>query len=256
MSYLTIAAAQIAPERDKDANLAMVRQATERAAELGADLAVFPEATMSWFGNAVAPAAEPLDGPWATAVREIAARHHLLVVVGMFRPADDGRVHNTLLVTGRGVETSYDKINLYDAFGSKESETVAPGGDVVTFEALGTRIGLATCYDLRFASHFTALGREGAELVCVPTAWGDGPGKAEQLDLLARARAMDAQAYLVACDQAWRPADGPKPLGIGRSVIVDPVGGVRARLGGDVDLLVTRIDLDVVRQTRERIPIL
>ena len=56
-----------------------------------------------------------------------------MVVAGLFEPAEDGRVHNTLLVTGPGVETSYRKIHLYDAFGSRESDTVAPGKELVTF---------------------------------------------------------------------------------------------------------------------------
>ncbi|KAK1185982.1 acyltransferase, partial [Streptomyces sp. NBS 14/10] len=60
-----------------------------------------------------------------------------------FTPARDGRVANTLLVTGPGVETSYDKIHLYDAFGYAESDSVAPGSKVVTFDLQGLRIGLA-----------------------------------------------------------------------------------------------------------------
>lgn len=44
----------------------------------------------------------------------------------MFTPAGDGRVHNTLLATGPGVDTHYNKIHLYDAFGFRESATVAP----------------------------------------------------------------------------------------------------------------------------------
>jgi predicted amidohydrolase len=63
-------------------------------------------------------------------------------------------------------------------------------------EVGGVRVGLATCFDLRFADQFTALGRDGAELVVVPASWGAGPGKEEQWDLLTRARATDAQAWL------------------------------------------------------------
>lgn len=178
------------------------------------------------------------------------------MVAGLFTPAADGRVRNTLLATGAGVEASYDKIHLYDAFGSRESDLVEAGTEHVAVDALGTRIGLATCYDLRFADQFTALGRAGVEVVCVPASWGDGPGKAEQWDLLVRARAMDAQAWLVACDQAWTPARGADPLGVGRSAVVDALGGVRARLGHQPDLLVTTIDPAVVADVRARVPIL
>ncbi|GAA4532449.1 carbon-nitrogen hydrolase family protein [Amycolatopsis samaneae] len=251
-----IAAAQIAGSTDPLANLAVVEDAVERAAGRGADLVVLPEAALASFAADPRTVAQPLDGPWATGVRKAAAKHDVLVVAGMFEPAPDGRVHNTLLITGRGVESAYRKIHLYDAFGSRESDTVAPGAELVQVELRGVRIGFATCYDLRFADHFTALGRAGAELVVVPASWGAGPGKEEQWDLLTRARAHDAQAWLLACDQAWTPPSGTDPLGVGRSVLADPLGGVHARLGGTPGLLVADVDVETVRAVRQRVPIL
>ncbi|WP_430297749.1 carbon-nitrogen hydrolase family protein [Sinomonas sp. B1-1] len=253
---LTVAAAQFAAGTDKTANLDAVAKLTVRAADAGADLVVFPEAAMVPFGEVLARAAEPLDGPFADRVREIAEASGVAVVLGMFEPSGDGRVHNTLLATGRGAEAAYRKIHLFDAFGSRESDTVAPGSDLVTFRLGGVTVGLATCFDLRFADQFTALGRAGAELVCVPASWGDGPGKAEQWDLLTRARATDAQAWLVACDQAWVPPRGADPLGLGRSCAIDPLGRVRGRLGHEPGLLVQVLDVAEVRAVRERVPVL
>lgn len=256
MTLLTVAAAQILATDDPTHNLAQVRDATARAADAGAQIVVFPEATMARFGSPLRSLAEPLDGRFAEGVRAAAAAGDVLVVAGMFTPAPDGRVRNTLLATGAGVEASYDKIHLYDAFGARESDTVEPGTRHVTVEAYGTTIGLATCYDLRFADQFTALGRAGAQVVCVPASWGEGPGKAEQWDVLVRARAMDAQAWLVACDMAWTPPVGADPLGLGRSAVADPLGGIRGRLGHAPDLLVTTIDTDVVEAVRARVPVL
>jgi predicted amidohydrolase len=253
---LRVAAAQFSSTDDPGANLSLIRDAARAAAEAGARLVVCPEASHANFSTPLAAVAEPLDGRFADGVRSLAAELGVLLVVGMFTPASDGRVRNTLLATGAGTEASYDKIHLYDAFGSRESDTVEAGHDVVTFAALGTTIGLATCYDLRFADQFTALGRAGAELVCVPASWGEGPGKAEQWDLLVRARALDAQAWLVACDQAWTPPAGADPLGIGRSAVVDPLGGVRGRLAAASGVLVSDVDLALVPDVRARVPIL
>ncbi|MFE0022637.1 carbon-nitrogen hydrolase family protein [Amycolatopsis sp. NPDC059021] len=253
---LRIAAAQIAGGTDPLANLAAIEDAVGRAAGRGAELVVLPEAAMASFAADPREAAEPLDGPWASGVRKIAAAHEVVVVAGMFEPAPDGRVHNTLLITGGGLETAYRKIHLYDAFGSRESDTVAPGTELVQVELGGVRIGFATCYDLRFADHFTALGRAGAELVVVPASWGAGPGKEEQWDLLTRARAHDAQAWLLACDQAWTPPSGADPLGVGRSVLADPLGAVHTRLGGGPGLLVADVDVETVRAVRQRVPVL
>ncbi len=97
---MRIAVAQILSGTDPADNLQIVRDYTGRAAEAGASLVVFPEATMCRFGVPLAPIAEPVDGPWADGVRRIAADAGVTVVAGMFTPADDGRVYNTLLAIG------------------------------------------------------------------------------------------------------------------------------------------------------------
>ncbi len=99
---MRIAVAQILSGTDPADNLQLVRDYAGRAADAGARLVVFPEATMCRFGVPLAPIAEPVDGPWAEGVRRIAADANITVVVGMFSPADDGRVYNTLLAVGPG----------------------------------------------------------------------------------------------------------------------------------------------------------
>jgi predicted amidohydrolase len=126
------------------------------------------------------------------------------VVAGSFSPADDGRVHNTVLVRGPGGSPTLDyrKIHLFDAFDADESATVAPGQELITFDLEGTRFGIATCYDMRFPEQFTALARRGAQAIVLPTAWAAGPGKREQLQLLLRARALDSTSVILAADQS------------------------------------------------------
>lgn len=251
-----VAGCQITSTPDPDTNLRLAGEAVARAAEAGARIAVLPEATMATFEADLRAVAEPLDGRFATGIRELADTHDITVVVGVFEPADDGRVHNTLLLTGRGVEASYRKIHMYDAFGGGESKLVAPGTQLVTVPVDGVPVGVATCYDVRFADQFTALGRAGAQLVILPASWGEGPGKAEQWDVLLRARAMDAQAWLLGVDQAWTPPKGKLALGVGRSALVDPTGHVRAQLGPPPDVLVADVDLSLVESTRATVPIL
>ncbi|HIZ99229.1 MAG TPA: carbon-nitrogen hydrolase family protein [Candidatus Janibacter merdipullorum] len=265
MTSLRLAGAQWTATADPADNLARIDELTARAAEQGARLVVHPEAAMAPFSGRLDTIAEPLDGRFADGVRALAERHGVTVVVGMFTPADEvttdagkvrSRVRNTLLVTGPGTtETTYDKIHLYDAFGSRESDTVAPGDLVRTLDVDGWRVGLATCYDVRFADHFTELRRRRCEVVVLPASWGDGPGKASQWDLLARARAHDSQTWLLAVGQAWTPESVKGPYGIGRSVLADPTGEVRARLGGGEDLLVADVDRESVERTRSTIPL-
>lgn len=293
---LRIALAQLSAGLDPAENLTVITEQIAAAGEAGAALVVFPEAAMACFAATLAEVAQPLDGPFASGVRAAAAAAGVIAVVGMFTPASgsetadvsldrsaemvapasgtgvlgapedelgeavapapDSRVHNTLLITGPGIETHYDKVHLYDAYGSQESATVAPGKSLVTIDVLGTRIGFATCYDLRFPDQFTELGRRGAQLVVVPASWADGPGKFEQWDVLTRARAMDSQAFLAACDQAWTPPQGAIALGIGHSRVVDPYGKLVGALNGDAGMLIVDIDLTTVDEARRQLPIL
>ncbi|MFE4539705.1 carbon-nitrogen hydrolase family protein [Streptomyces scopuliridis] len=262
---MRIALSQLTTGPDPERNLELLRAEAHRAAAGAARVIVFPEAAMACFGTPLAPLAEPLDGPWATAVRRLAEETGLVVVAGMFTPAPDGKVANTLLATGPGVEAAYDKIHLYDAFGFAESDTVAAGSEVVTIEVDGVRIGLATCYDVRFPELFRAHADAGAVLSLLPASWGAGPGKREQWELLTRARALDATLWLAAVDQAdpaasRAPGDeaapSPAPTGIGHSALIGPDGTVRQSLGAGPGLLLADVDVDEVAAVRRAVPVL
>ncbi|HEX6341711.1 carbon-nitrogen hydrolase family protein [Umezawaea sp.] len=248
---------QISSTTDPKANLELVRDGVRRAAAGGARVVLFPEATQCRFGVSLKPIAEPLDGPWATAVREIATDHGVVVVAGMFTPTADGRVTNTLLVTSADTHLGYDKIHLFDAFGFQESSTVAPGSKPVTVEVDGTTLGIATCYDIRFPELFRALADQGASAVLLGASWGSGPGKVEQWELLVRARALDCTSWVLACGQA-DPGDlgTTAPTGVGHSMAVGPLGTVVGGLGGEPDLLLVDIDAETVEDARRTLPVL
>jgi predicted amidohydrolase len=255
-----LALAQIASTPDPAHNLGLIEESTRRAAATGARVVVFPEAAMCCFGVPLGPVAEPLDGPWASRVRTIAADAGITVVAGMFTPADDGRVHNTLLATGGGVEAAYDKIHLFDAYGFAESRTVAPGAKPVSVEVDGITVGLTTCYDLRFPGLYQELAANGAAVIVVPASWGAGPGKREQWDLLVRARALDSTAFVAAADQADPTTvgreHGKAPTGIGASLAVGPLGVIVDQLGAEPAQLVVDLDLDEVDAARRTVPVL
>ncbi|MFJ6571858.1 carbon-nitrogen hydrolase family protein [Streptomyces sp. NPDC091292] len=263
---MRIALSQLTTGPEPARNLDLLAAETARAASAGARVVVFPEASMACFGTPLTPVAEPLDGPWATALRALAADAGITVVAGMFTPAPGGRVANTLLATGPGVDTAYDKIHLYDAFGYRESDSVAAGSRVATIDVDGVRFGLATCYDVRFPELFRAHADAGAVATLLAASWGAGPGKREQWELLVRARALDATVWVAAVGQAdpaagdpaatGAAAQGSAPTGIGYSAVVGPDGTVRERLGAGPGLLVAELDVAEVAAVREKIPVL
>ena len=255
---MRIALAQIQSGTEPEANLKLVEDYTRRAADAGASLVLFPEATMCRFGVPLSELAEPLDGPWADGVRRIASSAGITVIAGMFVPADDGRVTNTLIASGPGVDAHYDKIYLYDAFGFAESKTVAPGHEPVVIAVDGVGVGLTLCYDIRFPELYIELAQRGAQLITVHASWGSGPGKLEQWTLLARARAIDTTGVVAAVGQAY-PGDeiaATGPTGVGGSLVASAVGEVHTSAGADPQLLIADIDLAAAQKARETIAVL
>lgn len=255
---MRVALVQISTGHDVEANLAKITAGATAAAGAGAELVVFPEAAMYAFGAPLAAIAEPLDGPFATSVKNLAHELGVTIVAGMFTPSSDRRVFNTLIAAGPGSATGYDKIHLFDAFGFDESRTVAAGDSRRTITVGDATVGLATCYDVRFPTLFIENAAAGAQVSVVCASWGAGPGKVAQWELAVRARAMDSTTYVLACGQAV-PAGGSAgsaPTGVGHSMVVSPFGEVIGSLGESEDLLVVDIDMAVVARARETLPVL
>jgi predicted amidohydrolase len=213
------------------------------------DLVVLPEAFARDFGEAgsdLSAFAEPSDGPFATELAAVAAARNTTVVAGMFETSPDpARPYNTLLVRG-GASAAYRKIHLYDSFGYRESAALSPGSlTPVVVEVGGFRLGLMTCYDLRFPELARLLVDQGAEVLVVPSAWVAGPRKADHWRTLVRARAVENTVFVVAAAQ-------PGPRYTGRSLVVDPLGDVLAEAGEGPAVLRASLDrarLDEARRT-------
>ncbi|MEU4576397.1 carbon-nitrogen hydrolase family protein [Nonomuraea sp. ATR24] len=250
-----IALCQIPVSPDPAANLTRVRDALAKAE--GADLAIFPEATLTRYGRRITELAEPLDGPFVTGLAEAARRHGLAVIAGVFEPGD-GRVRNTAVAIGAdgGIRAAYRKIHLFDSFGAKESELVAPGAEPVVVELAGLRVGLVTCYDIRFPELTRALVDRGAELFAVIAAWGSGPLKEDHWVTLVRARALENTMWTAAVGQAPNPAESGDGYGVGRSMLVDPLGVVRADLGTPPGVQVVELDPEATAAARATLPCL
>lgn len=255
---MKIALVQMLSSGDKMENLARIEAFSRKAAENSAELVVFPEAAMKAFQTGrLDEAAEPIDGPFAQRIIEVAADLRLTIVLGMFTPADKqgkyNRVHNTLLITNGTEVKHYHKLHTYDAFGYRESDTVAPGSELVVWGDLG----FATCYDIRFPEQFKALANQGARLIIVPASWANGEDKLRQWRLLGNARALDSTSFVVAVGQAQpdNPKDGD-PTGIGHSALINPQGKRLVEAGFGEELLLVDVDLSEVDAARKILPVL
>jgi deaminated glutathione amidase len=226
----------------------------ERLAALvpsGTDLVVLPEAFARDFGQAgsdVSAHAEAADGPFGAELARVAAERDTTVVAGMFeRSEHPTRPYNTLLVRG-AASAAYRKIHLYDSFGYRESDALSAGPLApVLVTVAGFRVGLMTCYDLRFPELARLLVDRGADVLVAPSAWVAGERKVDHWRTLVRARAIENTVYVVAAGQ-------PGPRYTGRSLVVDPLGDVLAEAGDGPEVLRATLDSDVLDQARRTNP--
>lgn len=252
---LGVAVAQFAPNADKADNLRVIEELVAVAAARGASVVLFPEYASYFvdpFDATLAANAEPLDGPFVRTLTRIADGYDVVVVAGLVERGDGQRVRNAVVAVDRtGVLAVSHKLHLYDAFGQRESDWVEPGAIAApeTFEIGGLTVALMTCYDLRFPEVARVLADAGAHLVLVAAQWVRGPLKEHHWRTLLQARAIENTLYVAG-------ADHPPPLGVGSSVIVDPVGVEIAGVGTATDVAVAFVDAASIERIRRVNPAL
>ncbi len=172
---------------------------------------------------------------------------------GSLIEADGDRLYNTSVLFGPdgGELGRYRKIHLF-GYGSKEQEYLTAGTDVVVCETPLGRLGLAVCYDLRFPELFRRMTEMGAVGFLVASAWPHP--RVEAWSTLLRARAIENQAFVVACNGVGQT--GYQTALCGRSAVIDPWGTTLASLGDDPGTATAQIDLQGPADARNRFPAL
>ena len=231
-------------------NLAQSVSIIRSAARAGAKAIFLPEAT-----DFIAPTAAVAEltrssdnVDFVRGIQSAAKEASVWVSVGIHEPPstqqdeqdkleNNGRLrcYNTqLLIDQRGeISQKYRKLHLFDVDikgGLKilESDSTIKGSSLVapTQTAIG-KVGLLTCYDLRFPEPSLSLRRQGAQIITYPSAFTFRTGAAHWETLL-RARAIETQSYVLAAAQVGAH-DGTKRVSWGHAMIVDPWGSVIAQ---------------------------
>ncbi len=241
-------------QTEVDGSLPLAERVAGVAAQVAActgDLVLLPElwATGYFAFDDYAATAQPLDGPVVRAMGAAAAAAGVVLHAGSMLERDEaGRLFNTSLLFDRDgtLLHTYRKVHLF-GYGSREQELLSPG------ERVGAhgRLALSTCYDLRFPELFRAQVDDGSQLFLVAAAWP--LARLEHWQLLLRARALENQSFLLACNAAGR--QGEVELA-GRSAVVDPWGTVLAEAGDGPETLTVEIDPDLAVRARKEFPAL
>ncbi|MEH0634993.1 carbon-nitrogen family hydrolase [Streptomyces bottropensis] len=246
---------QIGVDEDESVDSRRRRAASLVRDQAGADLVVLPElwTTGAFAFESFTTAAEPLEGPTYEAMAKAASDAGVWLHAGSIPERDpDGPLYNTSLVFSPSgdLAAAYRKIHRF-GFDKGEAVLMGAGSELVTLRLPDMTIGIATCYDLRFPELFRGLVDAGAEMFVLSAGWPER--RRSHWTLLAQARAVENQAYVLACGTAGTHAGVPQA---GHSIVVDPWGEVLAEAGADEEVLTVEFDPAKVATTREQFPAL
>jgi predicted amidohydrolase len=258
---LVVGMVQTNSQEDKNANIAEVMAGIDRAARMGAQFVSLPE-TWTYLGRSRGDrgAAETIPGELTQMLADKAREHSIWLHAGSMleRVEESDKLANTTVVFDPvgDICARYRKIHLFDVDlagqpAYRESDTIEPGDEIVTFDLDGTKVGLAICYDLRFPELFRILALEGAEIIMLPAAFTMATGR-DHWETLIRARAIENSVFMVAPAQVGEHP--PQRLCYGRSMVVDPWGVVLAQAGDIPTVITATLELDEITRVRNQVP--
>jgi predicted amidohydrolase len=250
---IKVAAIQLAvAESGKAANLDHAIDLVRNSG--GADLIILPELWNIGFlsFDQYLSEAEDRDGPTLGALRDLARESNAYLHTGSFVERDQDLFFNSsyLLSPEGEILANYRKVHLF-GYESKEAQILTPGDSLTVADTPFGKVGMATCYDLRFPELFRQMVDMGANLFLVCSAWPYP--RLEHWLMLNRVRALENQSFLVSANSVGRSRGGTY---VGHSMIVDPWGVIMAS-GGDQEMVITaRIDVEEISSARARFPAL
>lgn len=264
MNFVRIAIFQAQSGIDPAANAMRLAQAVSDAAAGGAVMLFTPE--MSGMldrdrERAFDKARREPDDQVLAAVRAAAAQHRIWVHLGSLALRGEGEklVNRGFVIDPAGeVRARYDKIHLFDVDlptgESWRESAMYQGGEkaVIVPDTPVGRLGLTICYDVRFPELFQRLSDDRADVIAVPAAFTVPTGKAHWQVLL-RARAIEAEAFVIAAAQAGQHEDGRETYG--HSLAADPWGELLLEMDNRPGLAFADLDLARISDVRSRIPV-
>jgi len=250
------AAVQLNSTDNRDRNLDTAERLIRAAAADGAELVVLPEKfNLLGASEDMVAGAEPLDGPTLRWAADLARELGLWLVAGSIVERIEGeeKLRNTSALLGPdGTRHAvYRKIHMFDVevggVSYRESDTEAPGDEIVLADAGELPLGMTVCYDLRFPELFRILAVRGARAIALPAAFTLHTGK-DHWEVLVRARAIEDQLFMIAAGQIGTHPPGHESYG--RSMIADP-WGIPLAIAPDSECFVAA-ELDLAAQDRIR----
>ena len=258
---LKLGLCQMKVTADKAENLRHARELIDKAAAGGAELVMLPEMFNCPYENAAFPVyAEPAGGESWQMLSRAAKENGVYLVGGSVPELEDGKIYNTSFIFDReGNELArHRKVHLFDidvpgGQRFKESDTLTAGDQITLVDTHWGKIGVAICFDIRFAEFFRVMGDAGAALIAIPAAFNMTTGPAHW-DLTFRMRAIDQQCFVAGCSPARD--ETASYVAYGNSLVADPWGSFPLHMDEKEHVQVVELDLSDLEKYRGQIPIL
>lgn len=233
-------------------NLDRIESAIIEAAPPEGSLFVLPEMATTGFSMAPGSLAEPAGGKAEARLAQLAAKQKIFLVVGLAvalpRPSTYANQLLTFTPTGE-LASRFTKLHPFSL--TSEQDSFPPGEFVHQFDAGGFKVSPFVCYDLRFPEVFRTAAANGTQLFIVAANWLEF--RQEHWTLLARARAIENQAYVIAVNRA---GSDPSFNYLGGSLIVGPNGDLLASAGTRQETISAEIKPESVSRIRSELPFL
>ena len=255
---LRVALIQLNSGTDKAKNIAKALDFCRRAIKGRAKFILLPEMFNLRGKN---KSVESIPGESLKPLMELAKKSRVFILAGSICEviAGNKRAFNTsTLIDPHGrIKAIYRKTNLFRAnLLSKnidETKSFVAGKKPVMVRVNNFNVGLSVCFDLRFAALFQSYAAQGADVLCVPSAFTKETGRAHW-EVLLRARAIENLSYVLAPNQAGKDPSGVESFG--HSMVVSPWGEVIARASANKEeIIFADLNYNEIKKARKILPI-
>jgi predicted amidohydrolase len=255
---IKLALCQIASKREnKTTNLQKIEELTLKAKQQGADLAIFPEMSLTGYvlHDQVYEQAEPILGPSIQKIEALTKKTGMHIIFGMPELSEKAKatIYNTAVLVGpKGLIGKYRKMYLPTHSVFEEKRYFRSGYEPAAFQTDLGNIGLTICYDVFFPEVFRLPRLMGAQLiVCISASPAVRKG---YFEVLTTARAIENTTFLAYVNLAG-VEEGLQFWGGSR--LVSPTGDVLAKAKYDLeDFVVCEVDFGDLKTAETFIPTL
>lgn len=164
------------------------------------------------------------------------------------------KIRNTSIILNRegDIITTYDKFHLFSLRGQSEGKYLEEGQTPVIAKTDIGSIGISTCYDIRFPEMFRLYAFNNTDLMVNMAAWP--LDFIEEYKTLSKARAIENQTFFINASLTGKINEDF--LFGGNSMVIDYHGNIINEIGREEKVLTTFINLDAMKEYREKMPIL